>query len=46
MQLPLNLTIMKNPLNWVIVFLMLAIAASGVAIVGRFLESQKGTAQT
>lgn len=43
MKFPLNLAIMKNPLNWVIVFLMLAIAASGVAIVGRFISTSKGS---
>ncbi|MGC9293471.1 MAG: hypothetical protein ACP5EP_12260 [Acidobacteriaceae bacterium] len=32
-----NFDIMKNPLNWVIVFLMLAIAGIGGHLAGKYL---------
>lgn len=32
MALPLNVELMKNPYNWVIVILMIAIAGLGVAL--------------
>ncbi len=31
--IPLNFELMKNPLNWIIVFLMIAIAGLGLAFV-------------
>ena len=30
---PLNLGLMMNPYNWVVVFLMVAIAAQGLALI-------------
>lgn len=33
--LPLNFELLKNPVNWIIVFLMLALAGVGLALIAR-----------
>lgn len=32
-NIPLNWTLMKNPINWIIIFLMIAIAGAGLAVI-------------
>lgn len=39
--LPINWTLIKNPVNWIIVFLMVAIAGAGIAVIFSATQSQE-----
>ncbi len=41
-KLPINWGIIKNPLNWIIVVLMVLIASIGFKVVARAFTTEKG----
>lgn len=42
MQIPINFTIVKNPFNWAIVFLMVAFAGYSLALIFHPAEADNG----